>query len=99
LAKRAKTDPVKTAPAARIREETTVTIRWLARRLQMGTRPTLNATLYRRRKEHEQVNSIVRFDPCDGLTPVTYGLFKRKNRFPMGGVMVMLLVSLAAVMA
>jgi len=45
--------------AARVREETTVTIRWLASRLQMGTRQTLNAALYRRRKEHEQVNSTV----------------------------------------
>jgi hypothetical protein len=59
LAKRAKTDPVKTALAARIREETTVTIRWLARRLQMGARQILNAELYRRRKEHEHVNSTV----------------------------------------
>ena len=59
LTKRAKTDPVKTALAARIREETTVTIQWLASRLQMGTRQTLNAALYRRRNEHEQVNSTV----------------------------------------
>jgi hypothetical protein len=69
LAKRAKTDPVKTALAARIREETTVTIRWLARRLQMGTRQTLNAALYRRRKEQEQVNSTVLTTVT--VTPVT----------------------------
>jgi putative transposase len=57
LRMRAKTDPVKTALAERIREETTVTLAWLARRLQMGTRQTLNAALYQRRKEH--VNSTV----------------------------------------
>ena len=56
---RAKTDPLKVALAARIRRETTVPIRWLATRLHMGTRQTLNAALYLWRKEHEQANSTV----------------------------------------
>jgi len=47
------------ALAARIRRETTVPIRWLATRLHMGTRQTLNAALYLWRKEHEQANSTV----------------------------------------
>jgi REP element-mobilizing transposase RayT len=59
LKDRAKTDPVKVALAARIRRETTVPIRWLATRLHMGTRQTLNAALYLWRKEHEQANSTV----------------------------------------
>jgi type II secretory pathway component PulF len=59
LKDRAKTDPVKVALAARIRRETTVLIRWLATRLHMGTRQTLNAALYLWRKEHEQANSTV----------------------------------------
>src|SRR5271157_1963062 len=59
LKKRAKTDAGKVALAARLREETTVTIPWIATRLQMGTRQTLNAALYQRRKEHEHVNSKI----------------------------------------
>ena len=59
LKDRAKTDPVKVALAARIRRETSVPIRWLATRLHMGTRQTLNAALYLWRKEHEQANSTV----------------------------------------
>ena len=50
LKDRAKTDPVKVALAARIRRETSVPIRWLATRLHMGTRQTLNAALYLWRK-------------------------------------------------
>ena len=50
---------VKVVLAARLREETTVTIQWIATRLQMGARQTVNTVLYQRRKEHEHVNSTV----------------------------------------
>jgi REP element-mobilizing transposase RayT len=59
LKRRAKTDPAKVAMAMRVREGTTVTIQWIATRLHMGTRQTLNAALYRWRKDHEQANSTV----------------------------------------
>jgi hypothetical protein len=59
LRKRAKTDPGKLAAAMRLREQTTVTIQWIATRLRMGTRQTVNAALYRWRKEHEHANSMV----------------------------------------
>jgi len=59
LKKRAKTDAGKLAAAVRLREETTVTIQWIATRLHMGTRQTLNGALYRWRKDREHVNSTV----------------------------------------
>jgi hypothetical protein len=59
LIKWAKTDPVKTALATPFREETTVTMRRLARRLQVGTCQTHNAVFYRRRKDREQVSGTV----------------------------------------
>ena len=43
-------DPVKVALAARLRAETTMTVRWIAERLGMGARGHLNHLLYRRRK-------------------------------------------------
>ena len=53
LAKKRKGDPAKVALAARLREETTVTVAWLADRLQMGTRSYLTHLLYwRHRKQH-----------------------------------------------
>ena len=36
--------------AARLRAETTLTVRWIAERLAMGTRGHLNQLLYRKRK-------------------------------------------------
>ena len=47
---RPKGDSVKVALAARLRAETTMTARWIAERLAMGTRGYLNHLLYRRRK-------------------------------------------------
>jgi hypothetical protein len=38
------------ALAARLRAETTMTVRWIAERLAIGTRGYLNHLLYRRRK-------------------------------------------------
>ena len=50
LKTRSKGDSVKVALAARLREETTMTVGWIAERLAMGTRGYLNHLLYRRRK-------------------------------------------------
>jgi hypothetical protein len=50
LAKRAKGDPGKVKMAARLREETLVTVKWLAERLGMGTASNVNNRLYRWRK-------------------------------------------------
>ena len=50
LAKRTKGDPGKVRIAARLREESLVTVRWIAERLHMGTASYLNNRLYRWRK-------------------------------------------------
>ena len=50
LKTQAKGDPTKLALAARLRAETTMTVGWIAERLEMGTRSHLNHLLYRRRK-------------------------------------------------
>ena len=50
LKTRPKGDSVEVALAARLRAETTMTVRWVAERLTMGTRGYLNHLLYRRRK-------------------------------------------------
>jgi hypothetical protein len=50
LQKRAKGDAVKEAVAARLRQETEVTVKWIAERLQMGAPGYVNHLLYLRRK-------------------------------------------------
>jgi len=50
LAKRTKGDPGKVRIAARLREESLVTVRWIAERLHMGTASYLNNRMYRWRK-------------------------------------------------
>jgi hypothetical protein len=57
---------VKVALAARLRAEATMTVRWIAERLTMGTRGYLNHSLYRRRKLGGEY-PISRTDPF--LTP------------------------------
>lgn len=47
LEKRAKGDPLKVRMAARLREESTMTVDWIAKRLSMGTAGYLNNRLYR----------------------------------------------------
>jgi hypothetical protein len=59
LTKRPKTDPDKLALAARLRQETTITIKWIATRRHTGSRQAVNAALYKWRKEHEPANSMV----------------------------------------
>jgi len=48
-----KSDPVKIKLAARLRQETTMTLKWIARRLQMGAWTHLNKRLYEQRKKAE----------------------------------------------
>jgi len=50
LASRAKGDPMKVAVAARLRQETTVTLKWISERLHMGAWTHLNKRLYQQRK-------------------------------------------------
>ena len=50
LAKRAKGDLGKVQIAGRLREETLVTVKWIAARLEMGTAGYVNNRLYRWRK-------------------------------------------------
>jgi putative transposase len=50
LGRRAKGDAAKVAVAARLREETTMTVKWIAKRLQMGAPGYVNHLLYHRRR-------------------------------------------------
>jgi hypothetical protein len=51
LEARAKGDKEKLKLAARLRVETTVTVKWIAQRLRMGTWTHLNHLLYWQRRE------------------------------------------------
>ena len=55
LAQRPKGDKVKVKIALRLRQETTMTVAWIAERLQMGSRDALNNLLCRKRKEKHNV--------------------------------------------
>jgi len=54
LPARPKGDAGKLAVAARLRAETSMTVGWIAERLEMGTRGYLNHLLYRRRKSRHE---------------------------------------------
>ena len=54
VAERAKSDPAKLALAARVRRETTLTLRWIAERLHLGSWKSCAAKLHRWRKKHEK---------------------------------------------
>jgi hypothetical protein len=47
-----KGDPVKLALATRLRRETTLSLKWIANRLQLGTWRSANARLHRWRQAH-----------------------------------------------
>jgi hypothetical protein len=53
---RRKSDPAKLALAARLRRETTLTMRWIAQRLRMGTRKSAAMKLHRWGKERGETN-------------------------------------------
>ena len=50
LALRPKGDPIKVATAVRLRRETTMTLKWISQRLDMGAWTHLNKRLYEQRK-------------------------------------------------
>ena len=54
LKERAKSHPAKLALAARLRRETTLTLRWISKRLHAGSWKSLNAKLHRWRKANEK---------------------------------------------
>ena len=56
LKERAKSEPAKLALAARVRRETTMTMRWLAVRLHLGSWKSFAAKLHRWRKANEKGN-------------------------------------------
>ena len=58
LPQRKKSDPVKVALALRLRQETTLTLKWIAERLHMGSWEYLSRLLYqaRRAQDHEVRN-------------------------------------------
>jgi len=53
LNRRAKSDPAKVELAAKLSQETTLTIGWIAQRLNMGTRNTLSTNLQKRKGANE----------------------------------------------
>jgi putative transposase len=57
LKRRRKSDPVKLRLAVRLRKQTTMTLKWISERLQMGAWTHLNKRLYDHRKENERSKS------------------------------------------
>ena len=57
LDRRRKNDPAKLALAARLRQETILSLKWVAARLQMGTWKSANARLHRWIQENKQIRS------------------------------------------
>jgi len=55
LGRRAKGDVGKVALAVRLRQETVMTVKWIAERLQMGTGGYVNHLLYQRRKAGKRI--------------------------------------------
>ena len=53
---RRKSDPAKLARATRLRRETTLTVGWIAARLQMGTRKSAAVKLHRWGKEGQPIH-------------------------------------------
>jgi REP-associated tyrosine transposase len=54
LRQRRKSDPVKLALAARLRRETILTVGWIAKRLEMGTRQSVATRLLEQKKTHKR---------------------------------------------
>ena len=69
LISRLKNDSGKLAMAARVRKETTLPIKWIAR-LQMGTSKSLKHTLLHWQHAHENANSSARCAQLQFQPPV-----------------------------
>ncbi len=69
LACRLRNDPGKLAMAARVRKETTLPLKWIAARLQMGTPKSLKPMLYDWIRTHEEPSEHTRprRAPCEQL--------------------------------
>jgi hypothetical protein len=57
LGRRAKGDAVKVALAVRLRAETVMTVKWIAKRLQMGSPGYVNHLLYRQHKAYNNIKN------------------------------------------
>jgi hypothetical protein len=57
LRQRPKGDPIKVAAAARLRRETTMTLKWISQRLEMGAWTHLNRRLYEQRRSEGETPS------------------------------------------
>jgi hypothetical protein len=56
LAVRPKGDPVKVLTAARVHQETTMTLKWISQRLHMGAWTHLNKRLYEQRRGNQRAS-------------------------------------------
>jgi len=63
LTRRRKSDPGKLALAARLRRETTLSVKEIARRVGLGTSKGANTTLHRWMQEQEQTDKTARVSP------------------------------------
>ena len=70
LISRLKNDSGKLAMAARVRQETTLPIKWIAARLQMGTSKSLKPILLHWRHAHENANGSARCAQLQFQPPV-----------------------------
>ena len=58
---RMKTDPAKVQIALRLRAETTLTIRWIAERWNLGTAKSANVRIHTTRKGQREGNCLIPF--------------------------------------
>jgi hypothetical protein len=70
LVSRLKNDSRKLAMAARVRKETTLPIKWIAARLQMGTAKSLKPMLLHRLQAHENANDTAQYAQLQFQPPV-----------------------------
>jgi len=67
LARRRKGDGKKIKMALRLRRETTMTMAWIAQRLQMGTRAHLTHLLYLLRKKRQHAPTLQYEEPTPSM--------------------------------
>ena len=67
LATRRRSDPGKLASAARLRSETTLPIKWIAARVQIGTAKGAKSVLHHLAQSQDQRKTARPFDPCAQL--------------------------------
>jgi putative transposase len=67
LATRRRSDPGKVAIAARLRQETTLPIKWIAARVQIGTAKGAKSVLHHLAQRHHSDNTAAGLKPCTQL--------------------------------